>query len=154
MNLIEIWYPQSWTFNVECWREVVRIFDRMLERRVSNQRQDLSSDQQMNYLLSWFVNWSDLQKVGQPSICLRCWQWWHWWTTCSPASSTNLTSLSQEDFVPILAEKMSNKWATGDNLSKLFHSFFEMTPSSSPVSKFKMAISRTLIHFNAILWNV
>ena len=76
------------------------------------------------------------------------------WTTCSPASSTNLTSLSQEDFVPILAEKMSNKWATGDNLSKLFHSFFEMTPSSSPVSKFKMAISRTLIHFNAILWNV
>ena len=36
----------------------------MLERRVSNQRADLSSDQQMNYLLSWFVNWSDLQKVG------------------------------------------------------------------------------------------
>ena len=85
MNFIEIWYPQSWTFNVECWREVVRIFDRMLERRVSNQRQDLSSDQQMNYLLSWFVNWSDLQKVGQPSICLRCWQWWHWWTTEQPA---------------------------------------------------------------------
>ena len=23
MNFIEIWYPQSWTFNVECWREVV-----------------------------------------------------------------------------------------------------------------------------------
>ena len=40
----------------------------MLERRVSNQRQDLSSDQQMNYLLSWFVNWSDLQKVSESLI--------------------------------------------------------------------------------------
>jgi len=34
----------------------------MLERRVSNNRADLSNDQQMNYLLSWFNNWSDLQK--------------------------------------------------------------------------------------------
>ena len=146
----------------------------MLERRVSNQRQDLSSDQQMNYLLSWFVNWSDLQKVS------------HWVTPeanqqVGPSTVRgpllNIVTLLnallivsaypeswsqrifdpvsiQEDFVPVLAEKMSNKWATGDNLSKLFHSFFEMTPSSSPVSKFKMAISRTLIHFNAILWNV
>ena len=48
INCFDIWHPQLF---------------RMLERRVSNQRQDLSSDQQMNYLLSWFVNWSDLQKV-------------------------------------------------------------------------------------------
>jgi len=35
---------------------------RMLERRVSNNRADLNSDQQMNYFLSWFQEWSDLQK--------------------------------------------------------------------------------------------
>lgn len=35
---------------------------RMLERRVSNNRADLNGDQQMNYFLSWFNNWSDLQK--------------------------------------------------------------------------------------------
>ena len=35
---------------------------RMLERRVSNQRAELSNDQQMNYLLAWFTKWSDLQK--------------------------------------------------------------------------------------------
>jgi len=35
---------------------------RMLERRVSNNRTDLNNDQQMNYLLSWFNVWSDLQK--------------------------------------------------------------------------------------------
>lgn len=35
---------------------------RMLERRVSNNRADLNSDQQLNYFLSWFQEWSDLQK--------------------------------------------------------------------------------------------
>lgn len=35
---------------------------RMLERRVSNNRADLNSDQQLNYFLSWFQSWSDLQK--------------------------------------------------------------------------------------------
>ncbi|XP_023328669.1 uncharacterized protein LOC111701560 [Eurytemora carolleeae] len=35
---------------------------RMLERRVSNNRADLSNDQQMNFVLSWFNNWSELQK--------------------------------------------------------------------------------------------
>ena len=36
---------------------------RMLERRVSNNRADLNNDQQMNYFLSWFTSWSDLQKT-------------------------------------------------------------------------------------------
>ena len=36
---------------------------RMLERRVSNNRADLNSDQQMNYFLAWFREWSDLQKA-------------------------------------------------------------------------------------------
>ena len=35
----------------------------MLPRRVSNNRADLSGDGQMNYLLSWFSNWSELQKT-------------------------------------------------------------------------------------------
>ena len=35
---------------------------RMLERRVSNNRADLSGDQRMNYFLAWFTQWSDLQK--------------------------------------------------------------------------------------------
>ena len=35
---------------------------RMLERRVSNNRGDLNGDQRMNYFLSWFQSWSDLQK--------------------------------------------------------------------------------------------
>lgn len=35
---------------------------RMLERRVSNNRADLDGDQRMNYFLSWFDKWSDLQK--------------------------------------------------------------------------------------------
>jgi len=34
----------------------------MLERRVSNNRADLTGDQRMNYFLSWFQGWSDLQK--------------------------------------------------------------------------------------------
>lgn len=36
---------------------------RMLERRVSNNRAELSGDQQMNYFLDWFNNWSDLQRT-------------------------------------------------------------------------------------------
>jgi len=35
---------------------------RMLERRVSNNRADLSGDQRMNYFLAWFNQWSELQK--------------------------------------------------------------------------------------------
>jgi len=35
----------------------------MLERRVSNNRADLTGDQRMNYFLSWFQGWSDLQKT-------------------------------------------------------------------------------------------
>ena len=34
----------------------------MLERRVSNNRADLSGDQRMNYFLAWFNQWSELQK--------------------------------------------------------------------------------------------
>lgn len=58
---------------------------RMLERRVSNNRTDLNNDQQMNYLLAWFQQWSDLQK---------------------------------EDFVPILAEKMSSKYTHLNGLTE------------------------------------
>ena len=36
---------------------------RMLERRVSNNRGHLNSDQQMNYFLSWFNQWSELQRT-------------------------------------------------------------------------------------------
>ena len=35
---------------------------RMLERRVSNNRSDLSGDGQINYFLTWFQTWSELQK--------------------------------------------------------------------------------------------
>ena len=35
---------------------------RMLERRVSNNRTDLSGDGQINYFLTWFQTWSELQK--------------------------------------------------------------------------------------------
>jgi len=35
---------------------------RMLERRVSNNRADLSNDQQMNFILAWFNQWSELEK--------------------------------------------------------------------------------------------
>jgi len=51
---------------------------RMLERRVSNQQNQLTANQQLNYMLAWFQDWSDLQK---------------------------------EDFVPVLAGKMSSRWA-------------------------------------------
>ena len=36
---------------------------RMLERRISNNRSDLDGDQKINYFLSWFQHWSDLQKT-------------------------------------------------------------------------------------------
>ena len=62
---------------------------RMLERRVSNQRAELTNDQQMNYLLAWFNNWSDLQK---------------------------------EDFIPVLAEKLSSKWAAVNGVSDSLNS--------------------------------
>ena len=41
---------------------------RMLERRVSNNRADLSGDQRMNYFLSWFQSWSELQKADFVTI--------------------------------------------------------------------------------------
>ena len=44
---------------------------RMLERRVSNNRADLNSDQQMNYFLGWFQSWSDLQKSDFVPILVR-----------------------------------------------------------------------------------
>ncbi|CAB4064154.1 unnamed protein product [Lepeophtheirus salmonis] len=34
----------------------------MLERRVSNNRCDLTSEGQLNYFLSWFNDWTDLQR--------------------------------------------------------------------------------------------
>lgn len=77
----------------------------MLERRVSNQRADLSSDQQMNYLLAWFVNWSDLQR---------------------------------EDFVPVLAEKMANKWGTVNGVCDQLQS---LGVEGRPVSLFQCQIS-------------
>jgi len=62
---------------------------RMLERRISNQRSELSSDQQMNYLLAWFNTWSTLQK---------------------------------DDFIPVLAEKLSSKWAAANGLGDALNS--------------------------------
>lgn len=41
---------------------------RMLERRVSNNRGDLSGDGQMNYFLAWFNTWSELQKSDFVSV--------------------------------------------------------------------------------------
>lgn len=35
---------------------------RMLERRVSNNRSDLNADGQINYFLSWFNEWTELQR--------------------------------------------------------------------------------------------
>ena len=75
---------------------------RMLERRISNQRAELSNDQQMNYLLAWFTNWSDLQK---------------------------------EDFVPILAEKLSSKWAAVNGVNETL-SHLNLSKSERPPSLF------------------
>ena len=79
---------------------------RMLERRISNQRAELNNDQQMNYLLAWFNNWSDLQK---------------------------------EDFVPVLAEKMSSKWAAVNGLTEDMKSM-AVTNSGRPVSLFQCQV--------------
>jgi len=76
---------------------------RMLERRVSNQRAELSNDQQMNYLLAWFTKWSDLQK---------------------------------EDFVPILAEKLSSKWAAINGVNETL-SHLDLNKSERPPSLFE-----------------
>jgi len=76
---------------------------RMLERRVSNQRAELSNDQQMNYLLAWFTKWSDLQK---------------------------------EDFVPILAEKLSSKWAAVNGVNATL-SHLDLNKSERPPSLFE-----------------
>merc|ERR1712156_1226720 len=59
----------------------------------------------MNYLLSWFVNWSDLQK---------------------------------EDFVPVLAEKMSNKWASVNGVCDELQS---LGVEGRPVSLFQCQVS-------------
>jgi len=80
---------------------------RMLERRISNQRAELNNDQQMNYLLAWFNNWSDLQK---------------------------------EDFVPVLAEKMSSKWAAVNGLTEDMKSM-AVTNSGRPVSLFQCQVN-------------
>ena len=79
---------------------------RMLERRISNQRAELNNDQQMNYLLAWFNNWSDLQK---------------------------------EDFVPVLAEKMSSKWAAVNGLTEDMKTM-AVTNSGRPVSLFQCQV--------------
>jgi len=76
---------------------------RMLERRVSNQRAELSNDQQMNYLLAWFTKWSDLQK---------------------------------EDFVPVLAEKLSSKWAAVNGVNETL-SHLNLNKSERPPSLFE-----------------
>jgi len=81
---------------------------RMLERRISNQRAELNNDQQMNYLLAWFNNWSDLQK---------------------------------EDFVPVLAEKMSSKWAAVNGLTEDLKTMMAVTNSGRPVSLFQCQVN-------------
>jgi len=81
---------------------------RMLERRISNQRAELNNDQQMNYLLAWFNNWSDLQK---------------------------------EDFVPVLAEKMSSKWAAVNGLTEDMKTMMAVTNSGRPVSLFQCQVN-------------
>ena len=84
---------------------------RMLERRISNQRAELNNDQQMNYLLAWFNNWSDLQK---------------------------------EDFVPVLAEKMSSKWAAVNGLTEDMKTM-AVTNLGRPISLFQCQVDLHLI---------
>jgi len=78
----------------------------MLERRISNQKNELSNDQQMNYLLAWFQNWSDLQK---------------------------------EDFVPVLAQKMSSKWVQ-NGITDGIHDL-ALAPSGRPPSLFQCQVN-------------
>jgi len=44
---------------------------RMLERRVSNNQDNLSFNQRLNYFLSWFKEWSELQKSDFLQILLH-----------------------------------------------------------------------------------
>ena len=84
---------------------------RMLERRVSNQRAELTNDQQMNYLLAWFTKWSDLQK---------------------------------EDFIPVLAEKLSSKWATVNGVTDSFSSL--SMDNNRPPSLFQCQVVRGKVY--------
>lgn len=79
---------------------------RMLERRVSNQRSELTNDQQMNYLLAWFNGWSDLQR---------------------------------EDFIPVLAEKLSSKMINANGIEENLNSL--SIDNSRPPSLFKCQVS-------------
>ena len=81
---------------------------RMLERRISNQRSELSSDQQMNYLLAWFNTWSTLQK---------------------------------DDFIPVLAEKLSSKWAAVNGVNETL-SHLNLNKSERPPSLFECQVGR------------
>jgi len=78
---------------------------RMLERRVSNQRSELTNDQQMNYLLAWFNGWSDLQR---------------------------------EDFIPVLAEKLSSKMINANGIEEHFTSL--TIDNGRPPSLFKCQV--------------
>ena len=88
---------------------------RMLERRISNQRSELSSDQQMNYLLAWFNTWSTLQK---------------------------------DDFIPVLAEKLSSKWAAANGLGDALNSL--TLENNRPPSLFQCQVKIILYHFHLI----
>lgn len=78
---------------------------RMLERRVSNQRSELTNDQQMNYLLAWFNGWSDLQR---------------------------------EDFIPVLAEKLSSKMINANGIEENLNSL--CIDNGRPPSLFKCQV--------------
>jgi len=78
---------------------------RMLERRVSNQRSELTNDQQMNYLLAWFNGWSDLQR---------------------------------EDFIPVLAEKLSSKMINANGIEENLNSL--SIDNGRPPSLFKCQV--------------
>lgn len=78
---------------------------RMLERRVSNQRSELTNDQQMNYLLAWFNGWSDLQR---------------------------------EDFIPVLAEKLSSKMIHTNGIEENLNSL--CIDNGRPPSLFKCQV--------------
>ena len=78
----------------------------------SNQRAELTNDQQMNYLLAWFNNWSDLQK---------------------------------EDFIPVLAEKLSSKWAAVNGVSDSLSSL--TLDNNRPPSLFQCQVKKIMASF-------
>ena len=82
----------------------------MLERRVSNQRSELTNDQQMNYLLAWFNGWSDLQR---------------------------------EDFIPVLAEKLSSKMINANGIEENLNSL--SIDNGRPPSLFKCQVSQLIL---------